>query len=235
MSKIDWEAIDKKRKEIEKASMSELEAMAFVESERNDRTNCHIFKDILEERKYRLDKEFVFTPEYIEKFLWLDQEIKKYANILREKAKKMLEDVERMTKDENSFFNDYYIECIVMAHIPIDDDDGDVKEEDKILEVIESFHYKTGDIWKVKFLPNHIEHSLYFEDLLSDKDKENGLYNWSCTIYKWRDLIKENPELAKHNIGYGMHQLCDDSLWAFQDIMRISDFYCDLKVEYQKF
>ena len=228
----------KTREELDQLSIPELEALAIKAHEirgKSSYTGEDDFRNILEERKYRLDKEFVFTPEYIEKFLWLDQEIKKYANILREKAKKMLEDVERMTKDENSFFNDYYIECIVMAHIPIDDDDGDVKEEDKILEVIESFHYKTGDIWKVKFLPNHIEHSLYFEDLLRDKDKENGLYNWSRTIYKWRDLIKENPELAKHNIGYGMHQLCDDSLWAFQDIMRISDFYCDLKVEYQKF
>ena len=49
------------------------------------------------------------------------------------------------------------------------------------------------------------------------------------------NLIKENPELAKHNIGYGMHELCDHSHWAFQDIMKINDFHCDIIVEYQKY
>ena len=232
MSNTDWEAIDKNRKKLEQLSIPEIEALAFAENERIDNTNQHIFRDILEKRKYRLDKEFVFTPEYIEKFLWIDQEIKKYTNILREKSVKMLEDLERMTKDENSFFNDFEIECTVQAVLE-DDDDEDF--HDGILGVIESFHYKTGDIWKVKFSPDCLEYFLYFEEFYSRKEKANLTNNWNTTIYEWRDLIKKNPELAKHNIGYGMHQLCDDSLWALQDIMQIRGFHCDIKVEYQKY
>jgi hypothetical protein len=227
MSNTDWEVIDKNRKEIKKATIPELESLAFEESKRNDNTNYHIFRDILWERKYRLDKEFVFTPEYIEKFLWLDQEIKKYVNILREKGEKMLENLERITKDENSFFNDYEIECIIRPQIPIWDDDGELKEEDKILEAIDSFHYKHHS-WMFTFDPC-CKYSCYF-----DKEDEDIL-NWNITIRKWRELIEENPELAKLHIGYGMHELYDHSLWALQDIMKINDFYCDLKVEYQKY
>ncbi len=227
----------KTREELEKLSIPELETLAIEVGKirgKSSYTGKNDYHNILEERKYRLSEEFVFTPEYIEKFLWLDREIKKYADILRKEGEQMLEHLERMKKDKNSFFNDYEIECIIEAQIPIWDD-GELKEEDKILDVIESFHYETGDIWRVKFSPKHLEHSSYFEDLLSDKEKEDGLYNWSHTIYRWRDLIKENPELAKQNIGYGMHQLWDHSLWAWQDIMKINEFHCDLKVEYQKY
>ena len=144
----------------------------------------------------------------------------------------MLEDLERMKNDENSFFNDYEIECIIEAVI---EDEDDENFYDGILWAIEWFQYKTGDIWRVKFSPKHLEHSLYFEEFYSNEDKANGTNNWNTTIYKWRDLIKENPELAKHHIGYGMHELCDHSHWAFQDIMKINDFHCDIIVEYQKY
>lgn len=214
--------------ELDQLSVSELEILAINASKirtRSSYTGENDFHNILGTRKLRLNQEFVFTPEYIEKFLWLDQEIKRYADILKEKGEKMLEDLERMTKDANSFFNDYEIEAIISPFIEEDDDDD---YYNGIMWAIESFHD-----CELKFNIKHIEHSLYFEDFYSD-GMMAGEDNWNTTIPVWRDLITEKPELAKYNIGYGMHEICDHSLWALQDIMQICDFHCDLRVEYQK-
>ncbi|MDL2241839.1 hypothetical protein LJB91_02910 [Bacteroidales bacterium OttesenSCG-928-L03] len=214
--------------ELDQLSVSELETLAINASKiitRSSYTGENDFHNILAKRKLKLNQEFVFTPEYIEKFLWLDQEIKRYAGILKEKGEKMLEDLERMIKDEDSFFNDYEIEAIISPFIEEDDDDD---YYNGIMWAIESFHD-----CELKFNIKHIEDSLYFEENYTDG--KVGTNNWNTTIPKWRDLITEKPELAKYNIGYGMHEICDHSLWALQDIMQICDFHCDLRVEYQKY
>ena len=200
----------------------------------------------LEARKYKFNQEFVFTPEHIEKFLWIDQEIKKHLNRLRIEGEKLVEDLEKMTKDENSFFNDYEIEAIVTPIMsPYIDENQSLSELEQqslseleqgegVLYEIDHYHFKHKND-KLTFDPRRSERSLYFDEFYSDEDKKKGTNNWNIMVYEWRDLIKENPALAEHHIGYGMRQLCNNCLWSLQDIMLINDFWCDIKVEYQRF
>lgn len=225
MNKENWE-------ELEKCSVSELENLAFEISEKTKKPRNRDLRNILQMRQHKLNKEFEFTPEHIEKFLWLDQEIKKHLNHLRKEGVKLLEDLEKLTKSGNSYFNDYEIEAVINPKILIwreeDQSLTELEEEDGILNVIDDFHHKKH--FCLEFSPRHFEHSLYFDEPC-DKD----FLNWNTTIHKWRDLIAANKELAHHHIGYGMHELYDHSLWALQDIMQINDFWCELKVDYQKF
>jgi len=192
----------------------------------------------LEARKHKLNQEFVFTPEHIEKFLWIDQEIKKHLNRLRIEGEKLVEDLEKITKDENSFFNDYEIEAIVTPKILVWKEEyqslSELEPEDGVLDEIDHYHFEHKDD-ELKFNPRHLETSLYFDEFYSDEDKKKGTNNWNTMVYEWRDLIKENPALVKHHIGYGMRQLCNNTLWSLQDIMLINEFWCDIKVEYQRY
>ena len=87
--------------ELNSYSVSELEAMAIEANEM--RTKCRVkdetsFYFILRVRQIKLNRDFVFTPEYIEKFLWIDREIKKCVNKLQKRGERLNKHLERQIK-----------------------------------------------------------------------------------------------------------------------------------------
>ena len=200
----------------EKFPVAVLEAMAtsiYTGKYRERET----LREILEERKRKLNKKFVFTPEHIEKFLWIDREIKKCAQILQEKGVKITKELEKMVSEKDAFFNDFEVEAIISPVIVewSDEYQCESETEDKIIEVIEEL----GKSFILKFKPSEtLPNCCYFGDL------------------NWNDMLGAGSTIfADHHIGYGMHDLCDHSLWSFFDIVRITDFWCDIKVLYQHF
>jgi hypothetical protein len=198
---------------FEKHSLEALEAMA-VSIFNNDNWDKKALREILEERKRRLNKDFVFTPEDIDVFLWIDYEIKKCVKKLQQQGVEIIKNLEKLTQEKGAFFNDFEVEAfirpVIMEWIELR------IAEDPISEII---NWVEGD-FILSFKPS-IEHPncCYFGDL-----------NWND-----HELGVPKGTFAGHHIGYGMHELCSHSLWSFPDMMRISDIDCDLKVLYQHY
>jgi len=216
--------LEQKREEFEKMSVAELEALAIklpAECER-DRP---LLRELFEVRKNKLNKDFIFTPENIEKFLWIDREIKMCANELELQGEKVIEDLEKLIQEKDAFFNDYEIEAFMSPCILEwnEKDQCNYGTEDKIIELldwIETYYIQPSMMFFSPRIEPSERHCCYFGDL-----------NWNT-----RGLIGvEDSIFANHHIGYGMHELCDHSVWSFPDMMRINSISCELKVEYQRF
>ena len=206
--------------ELNSYSVSELEAMAIEANE--IRTKCRVkdetsFYFILRVRQIKLNRDFVFTPEYIEKFLWIDREIKKCVNKLQKRGERLNKHLERQIKKKNSFFNDYEIEALIDPKILVWKEEyqslSELDDDDGILNVIDEFHYNNH--FKLEFNLRH-PHSCYFHD-------------------NWNTMVGAGDTFANYHIGYGMHKLYDHSFWSLSDIVKINEIWCDLRVEYQHF
>jgi len=201
------------RQKFEKHSLAALEAMA-VSIFTNPDWDRNTLREILEERKRKLNKDFVFTSEDIETFLWIDSEIKKCVQKLQQQGVEIIKNLEKLTQEKDAFFNDFEVEAFIR---PVIMEWIDLRiAEDPISEII---NWVEGD-FILSFKPS-IEHPncCYFGDL-----------NWND-----HELGVVKGTFADYHIGYGMHALCDHSLWSFPDMMRISDIDCELKVQYQHF
>jgi len=210
-SKAPWQ-------KFEKHSPATLEVMAVsIFTARNwDRDTL---RGLLEERKRKLNKDFVFTPEYIEKFLWIDREIKKCVQKLQQQGEKVIKDLEKLIQKKDAFFIDFEVEAQIFPKIIewSDNYECECETEDKIVEIIDWIEKEHNYI--LRFSPALKDSSCYFSDL-----------NWND-----HELGARKGTFADYHIGYGMHELCSHSLWSFPDMMRINEIWCDLKVLYQHF
>jgi len=100
------------RKKFEKHSLAALEAMA-ISIFNNDNWDKKALREILEERKRRLNKDFVFTPENIDTFLWIDYEIKECAKKLQQQGIEIIKNLEKLTQEKDAFFNDFEVEAFI--------------------------------------------------------------------------------------------------------------------------
>jgi hypothetical protein len=222
-----YEKLGEKMKKIENQSVSEIETIAIGLSRKLTKGRSRgmlALRLILGERQHKLNKDFVFTPEHIEKFIWIDEEIKKCLNSLRKEGEEKVKELELIIKNEKSYFIDYEIEAVINPRILIWKEEFqslcEPDEDDGIIDVIDGYHYDT--FFRLKFDPRHLDHSLYFEEF-------NTIDNWNTMVGA------KNNEFENYHIGYGMHELYEHSLWSLSDIMKINDFWCELKVEYQRY
>jgi hypothetical protein len=52
----------------------------------------------------------------------------------------------------------------------------------------------------------------------------------------WNTMIgAKNNEFADYHIGYGIRELYECSLWSWEEIVKINDFWCEVNVVYQRY
>ena len=206
-----------REEQYENLSIAELEAMAIKQhfQQEKDKSLIH---EILEIRKDKLNENFVFTPKHIEKFLWIDQEIKRCVNELQRQGEKIIKDVQKLMNKKNAFFNDYEIKAVMKPCIL--DEEG-IGVEDEIIDLIDDFQ---GNRLLYSFL--------YFDPRSPHKECNPYLDNLN---WNGNSFIGAGSTFADYHIGFGMHELYDHSLWSYPDIMRISQIDCNICVEYQRY
>jgi hypothetical protein len=201
---------------LEKHSVPELETMA-IESDKH-KAKDDTLADILYVRQEKLNDAFVFTPENIEKILWIDRQLKDRINKLQQEGERIVRRLEREIKKKNSLFNDYEIMVLVFPKILewSEEEQSMIEPEDRIHELLEcNSHHDTH----IEFDPSY-KHNCYF-----DEEKLN-----------WNNMIgARNGEFEGHHIGYAMHELYDHTLWSLPDIVKINEFWYDIRVEYQHY
>ena len=220
VGKIDYELLEQKREEFEKMSVAELEALA-IELPHESERDKPLMRELFYARKRKLNKGFIFTPEHIEKFLWIDKEIKMCVEKLQQQGEKVIVDLEKLIQQKDAFFVDYEIDALIFPRIIewSEEDQCECETYDKIIEILD---------WLEE---GYLESVLYFSPKSELDICFFGDLNWNTS-----GLIGvEDSIFANHQIGYGMHVLCDHSHWSFPDIMRINNIWCDLRVLYQRF
>jgi len=221
MGKIDYKLLEQKREEFEKMSVAELEALA-IELPHESERDKPLMRKLFYARKRKLNKGFIFTPENIEKFLWIDKEIKMCVEKLQQQGEKVIEELEKLIQEKDAFFVDYEIDALMFPRIIewSEKYQCECETEDKIIEILDWLERDCYYGSVLYFKPDMEPDGCFFGDL-----------NWNTS-----GLIGvEDSIFANHHIGYGMHVLCDHSRWSFPDIMRINNIWCDLRVLYQRF
>jgi hypothetical protein len=169
-----------------------------------------------------MNENFVFTPEVIEKLLWIDREIKHCVNQLQKKGEQIARNLEEMIKEKDFLFNDYEIDLLISPQIIewSDHYEEECETEDEIFDVIgygsiESDYKGATIAINLRCLgPDDV----YFEEV-------------ECRCMPFA----RNTEFEKYHVGWIMHRLLDHTCWSLPDIIRINKLWCDLRVEYQHY
>jgi hypothetical protein len=211
-----------KREQLKQLSASELEAMAIELYNEKRWSGGESLRQILECRKYKMNENFVFTPEVIEKLLWIDREIKHCVNQLQKNGEQIARNLEEMIKDKDSFFNDYEVDVAITPQIIEWSDyyEEECETEDEIFGVIDCnnrespYHATTKSINLRCLGPDDV----YFEEV-------------ECRCI----CCVRNTEFEKYHVGWIMHELLDDTCWSLPDIIRINKIDYVICVKYQHY
>ncbi|MDR2057483.1 MAG: hypothetical protein LBP83_04235 [Dysgonamonadaceae bacterium] len=204
----------KNYRQLENHSVAELETMALARDKNQRRDES--LKDILLLRKQKLNDGFVFTPENIQHFLWLDRQLKDLINRLRQEGKRIIRHLNRETKKKDAFFNDYEMTARICPLImEWNEDEQSMHEtENDIYDLLNSCSFHGAP---VAFDPRH-RHECYFGDL-----------NWNGMAGA------KNGEFEAYHIGYALHELYGHSLWSLPDMVKINSFDAGIQIEYQRY
>ena len=198
----------------EQCTVEELEKMILTEYYDVQRECMNEKLDAyLTVRRWKLNSEFEWTPEAIEKFLALDKKMIECFERLYQEAEPLYA-VLNKRKDEDKNF-DFEIEPKVRPSILLPDND--------------TGYYAGGGI-------NHIlinewpEHFVLTSPSLRPEDRADNDYlnkDFNYNIY-FSEVFKG------HYISYCMYEFHNHQhYWSIPDILKINNFWADLSVEYQ--
>lgn len=180
----------------------------------------------LEKRKELLDKAFEFTPENIEKLLRVNQILTENCQKVLAKAKKMYDQLQSQNDD---FIHDFEIFGTVNVSYNGDESliDFDPEKDEScgkskyphIAEIIDS-------AIRCNSFDNLYE--CHFNDNATpDISNEEEIF--------WEHSIRAIPPIEGVCYCWAFHNLVDHTFYALQDIIRINDFWNEVKVWYQNF
>jgi len=167
---------------------------------------------ILEERKWRLNRDFKFTPKTIARFLKVNKFLADSLTKGRHEARPVMLEMEKRLKNKDAFLTDYDLEIEIQPYF---------YKEGGIHEVLEGIFYKSCHLKRPKCILK-----AYYEN----KGKGNGgadRCNWNIHSGLPDDIFK------KHHICYLMHELCDHTCWSYPDILQIKNVWAEVIVRRQ--
>ncbi|MDR1196656.1 MAG: hypothetical protein LBL00_09320 [Endomicrobium sp.] len=230
---------DKWFKEIKSYSLKELEAIIIAFCTKLHTIKAYDFENnlysVFRTRKWRLNAKFKYTKQNIEKLLWVNkklmecfeksageaEKIRKQFKRRKKKKDLFLDDIETEIKitpfllkydKKGKYWQEYDSGIYAVLQFVIDDEISLRQKYSSLKKYRESLHGSKEDSWNVEGLGSRSGKRL-------DCDPKN---------------IKDNV-FANDYICYAMHELYDHSLWSLQDIIKIEEFWAEVKVRYQHF
>ena len=156
-------------------------------------------RETLSERKYQLNKAFIFTDEMLCKFLALNDELLRKMHDAYDKVKRIKMDLDQMIAAGKSDYTDYLIS-------------GDVELKCEASPLIEKLTYESRTFWSVSVLDSETMPDRT-EALLLDT-------NWDYEIFHDKGLAKD-----RYYICFLMHTLfVDGHVLSLQDLNQLDDY-----------
>jgi hypothetical protein len=201
-------------------SIEKLEEKALqIWSARRKKRNREELKSILRDRQSKLNEQFVFTPENMEKILDLNQRLMNCFEKAKEEGLKLFHDMETRMTNGDPFLQDYEIEANIIPVIIIQNKkDGEWEEpDDGILCLL-------NELCPSSILNLNIKGGIDTDDIYFKKS------------LNWNEMVgARNGELDEHYICYAMHELYEHAFYSLQDIIQINTLWVDINVRHQHF
>jgi len=165
-------------------------------------------KDYMAIRYMKLNETFKWTPENIERFLYINQKIINCFEKIRNEAKCLCNTLQKRIDEKDDFLHDFYIEANVIPYIHVADENGTLCEAENGIERI-----LTDMIDEDTELCTH---------WIRDEDDANRMIYLRKDMLNWSDSPVFEGKFNECFISQAMHELYDHSYWSFPDILKIN-------------
>jgi hypothetical protein len=200
--------------ELENCSIEQLEELAVLEKDDEQ------LEDILRARKYKLNRQFEWTPENKARLLHLNDKLMDSFDKLKAEAIAVLQTLQDRVNAKDGFLHDFEIEANVTPYFYEEAEDGERYEKDTGIEEV---LMRKWEDWLLDFSVSNIEAFNSVNELYFDKKM-----NWNIEIL--------TGEFDDSYISFGIHELCTHTTgWSLQDVLKINHLWVELKVIYQHF
>jgi hypothetical protein len=206
--------------EVKKYSLETLENMAIglYDDAIHKKHPFDLLSTILRERVVRINQNFKWSNENIQKLLKVDNNfIETFENAYRE-ALLAAGELERRIENRDPFIKDYEIEIKITSYSAWQSSNHDDICIDDVL---------SAQLYDCCPIQHHISH-----DFCNSETRELPVYldkskNWNIEYF---------GEVFKNNyISFAIHTLLISHIWSFQDIININRIWANVKVERQYF
>jgi hypothetical protein len=215
---------ENRHNEIIKYSIKTLESLA-IELYENDFEwkipvrDRKMLDEILMLRARKLNTNFTWTPENIDRLLTINDKLMEVCEKTYEEAKSVVSGLEKRIQNNDPFLKDYEVELEVSPYIysPVDEP----------VEGMDSrFFLVLSEPLGLTAINDHISHFTPCNHnnpipLYIDKTK-----NWNIEYF--------DEAFSNYYIGYAIHALLDHH-WSFSDILGIKYIWGNVKIEHQHF
>ena len=206
--------------DIEKLNIEEIETLILSHcnvKKKRDKADEKL-EDYLYERRSKMNKNFEWTPENIDKLLALNQKFMSCFENMIEEAKPIVKALQKRRDEKDAFLHDFEIEINIKPFILVPNEDGKLCEPASGIEQI-----------LIDSLPRYIINLNPKDYIIKDNLNKN--------IHFSKDL-SWNIESLKgisddHYICYAIHELCDHTCWSIPDVLRINHLWSEVRVRYQ--
>jgi Leucine-rich repeat (LRR) protein len=175
------------------------------------------FKDLMLERRFRLNKNFKWTDGNKKRIVKVSDEFLKAWEDGFAKAMLALEALYEKERDKDSFSKKYYAEIVLYPEILFDDND------------------KYEEIYRhiTSYLNSDIELSIQINCDPAAKQKTEDDFKEEidvCRDLSWNIEGFGDIELKDHYICYALHVLYSHNHWAFKDMLKINNIVTEIKI-----
>jgi hypothetical protein len=218
-------------KEIGNYSVETLESLA-VEIYKNDflgSTNTQdrdILDAILEERFCKLNNNFTWTPEKIDRLLKINDKLMEVFEKAFREAKSVVSGLHKRIEENDPFLKDYQVDIELRPywhpyrHVP-----HFVSGEEIDKEPYDDFGFVLSEpISGFAVIEDSLGHYATFDPSEKPTLYLNKSLNWNITYF--------DEAFSNYYIDYSIHVLLENN-WSFPDILRIKTIWADVKIEHR--
>jgi hypothetical protein len=208
--------------EIESFSVETLESLA-VEIYKNDyfrSTNSHdrkILDAILEERADKLNKNFTWTPDNIDRLLKINDKLMEVFEKAYQEAKSVVSGLYKRMQENDPFLKDYEVDIELSPYMSDYESDEETNND---------FDFVLSEPIGLVPISDSLGHYATFEPNSGPPIYLDKSMNWNTEYF--------DEAFSNYYIGYSIHALLDSN-WSFPDILRIKTIWGDVKIEHQYF
>ena len=178
-------------------------------------------EEYLSERQSKMNENFEWTPENIDKLLALNNKLTTCFEKLVKEATPIFKALQKRLDEKDAFLHDFEIEAKIKPFILVPDEDGTLCEPDSGIELI-----------LMENLPEHILNINLKSDIIEDRLTDNIHFSKKLN---WNNSRLFGGNFDDHYICYAIHELCDHTFWSFSDILKINHLWSEVKVLFQNF
>lgn len=194
---------------------------------------------LLGKRKRLLDRMFVGTPEEVARMERVNELLLDLTQQMYRRSAALYRKVLTATYDE-AFDDDVVVEGTLKyccdgdeSVLPMTNDDYYGSDFGRMLRIIDWLYVCKCDGFRLPEIEQTICKSIEPEDRPDMRDEEFGFENGLDDGTTWAEGCLRHPVFEPICICHAVHDLCTHKNYSIPDLLRMNDFWCEVKVTHQ--